>query len=386
MNATITKIVGLLFEDLAQTDEVLAIREEVEQNCQERYRDLRQAGMEEDAAIHAVIESLNGMEEMLAGYPRKEETPVQRPETSGAEEARSWSSADERICEIRMEHMASADVSVVASEDEQVHVECSNPELALMTGVENGVLTIALSEEQPGHIPFSLENSFDLASIGRLFEKIAQRFSNSFQHAEITLAIPAALRPSLNVHTASGNISIACLAFHQLQVGTASGDVELDDVSQHELRISSASGDLTLTNVSAQQMQLSSVSGDVEFTNGSADVIKASSTSGDVTLGQIIVQHLQLSSISGDLEVDGTAPELTFKTVSGDVDVSLSGEVYSISGKATNGDVDIHLPEGTRADVHCSTVSGDIHNRIGSLPGAPVSISLSTVNGDIHID
>ena len=44
MNATIEKIVNLLFEDLAETEETTAIREEVLQNCQERYQDLREAG------------------------------------------------------------------------------------------------------------------------------------------------------------------------------------------------------------------------------------------------------------------------------------------------------------------------------------------------------
>ena len=76
MNATIAKIVNLLFEDLAESEEVLAIRDEIQQNCQERYQDLREAGISEDDAIHAVIESLNGMEAII---PAKATKPQQSP-------------------------------------------------------------------------------------------------------------------------------------------------------------------------------------------------------------------------------------------------------------------------------------------------------------------
>ena len=87
MNTTIEKIVNLLFEDLAETEETIAIREEILQNCQERYQDLREAGISEDDAIHAVIESLSGMEEMLSEYPRKADEPVNVPEPPATEDA-----------------------------------------------------------------------------------------------------------------------------------------------------------------------------------------------------------------------------------------------------------------------------------------------------------
>ena len=147
MNATIEKIVSLLFEDLAESEEISQIREEILQNCQERYHDLHEAGISEDDAIHAVIESLSGMEEMLSEYPRKSnvaDPAVQPPEpheTCEEDGLCSWSCdpAVSPISEIHMEHMASADVFVCVSPDHLLHVECSNPELTLLTGIENGV-------------------------------------------------------------------------------------------------------------------------------------------------------------------------------------------------------------------------------------------------------
>ena len=48
MNDTITKIVALLFEDLEETDETVALHDEILQNCQERYADLTAGGMTAD--------------------------------------------------------------------------------------------------------------------------------------------------------------------------------------------------------------------------------------------------------------------------------------------------------------------------------------------------
>ncbi len=402
MNPTIDKIVSLLFEDLAETEEVLAIREEILQNCQERYQDLREAGISEDDAVHAVIESLNGMEEMLSEYPRKmvEATAlsklpeVKEEETSNDEaETRAWSCdpALSPIHEIRMEHMGSADVIVCASQDHLIHVECSKPELTLMTGIENGVLTIALSEQKQAEvkeeIKFSLQEGFDLSSLGKMFEKLAKRFVSATcaSGAEITLCIPRTSCSMLNVHTTSGNIHVESKAFDQLRIGTASGDIELNDVCQKELHISSASGDMDLTDICSEMMHLSSVSGDITLTGGSSAAITVSSTSGDVTLNNLTSQQVQMNSISGDVELDGNTLNVSFKTVSGDVCISLAGELQNLSGKSTNGDVEVHLPTGIQAEVQCSSISGDICNHAVSIPGAPTSVKISTVSGDIEV-
>lgn len=61
-----------MFADIIETEETRALQQEINQNCQERYRDLVAGGLGEDDAIHAVVESLNGMEEALKDYPRRQ--------------------------------------------------------------------------------------------------------------------------------------------------------------------------------------------------------------------------------------------------------------------------------------------------------------------------
>ncbi len=406
MNATIAKIVELLFEDLVETEETIAIREEILQNCQERYQDLREAGIGEDDAIHAVIESLSGMEEMLSEYPRKAEEPITAPEppedetTEEDEEEndgpRSWSChpAQSPIREIRMEQMASADVTVCVSQDELVHVECSEPSLTLMTGLEDGVLTIALSEQKPDEvkeeIKFSLEEGFDLSSLGKMFEKLAKRFASSINAiaAEITLSIPTSLCPALKLGTSSGSVTVEPIQLERLIIGTASGDVEMDSANtQAELRVTSASGDITVTSAKAEQMQLSSTSGDIEASDCLIQKdVRLNTTSGDISWCKQC-GTLNATSISGDITLEGSAESISFRTVSGDVEITPSEcASLAISGNTTSGDVGIYLPKGTQPDANCNTVSGDIYNHAGSVPSSPVTVNVSTVSGDIEVN
>jgi len=393
MNPTIEKIVNLLFEDLVETDETFAIREEILHNCQDRYQDLRDAGISEDDAIHAVVDSLNGMEEMLSEYPRKESQPQPGPEADAQMENKepgewSYDPARSPIREIRLSHMGNVDVEVEASFDDLIHVECDNTKLGLMTAVSDGVLSIGLSESPEPHVQFSADLEFDLKSIGRLFEKICRKFTALTESGTLTLSIPDSLRPVLHIGTASGNVTIGSMHLERLIIGSASGDVELDSIAvQTELRVSSASGDITVSGSQAQQMQLSSTSGDIEASNCMVNEnVRLNTTSGDIGWCRQCTT-LNASSISGDITLEGSAESISFHTVSGDVEISpANGHPLAISGNTTSGDVSVYLPKGTHPDVSCNTVSGDIHNHAGSMPGAPVTVKISTVSGDIEVN
>lgn len=442
MNATIERIVNLLFEDLVENDETSAIREEILQNCQDRYQDLRDAGISEDDAIHAVIESLNGMEEMLNEYPRKADQPVNAPEPPEIEEAEEAEEAEESRCwrhdpaqspirEIRMENMASADVRVEVSHDQMVHVECSSDKVTLITCLDDGVLTIGLSEQKEAEIKeeikFSIEDGFDLSSLGRMFERLARRFTGGMGDVEVTLCIPVGLQPALDIHTASGCVEVDPLTLEQLHISTASGDITMEQATvenelhaatasgtielnqltvRSKLLATSASGDITLSHVRAAQVQATSASGDIALDRVEAEHLQAASSSGDLEAERCTVQgdarlssvsgdaswsgdcrSMEASTVSGDLELEGMIETLSFKTGSGDASVTLRGEsLLSVSGKTTSGDMEVYLPQGVQANVHCSTRTGDIYNHAGSVPGAPVTVTLSTTSGDIEVN
>ena len=114
MNPTIEKIISMLFEDIIETEETHALHDEILNNCQERYQDMIARGVSEDEAIHAVMESLTGMDEVLAQYPRK---------THEDEEGSSFcfdpARSPVRLVDI---HLVSEDVSLSPSADGLVHI------------------------------------------------------------------------------------------------------------------------------------------------------------------------------------------------------------------------------------------------------------------------
>ena len=123
MNASVKRIVELVFQDVELTDEVRALREEVMNNCQERYEDQRAQGRDEDEAIDAVVESLRGMEEVLAAYPRAQagaEKPEEPEEPEEAEEAEEETQAELRFDLEGVSHLRVSlrheDVQLVAGE------------------------------------------------------------------------------------------------------------------------------------------------------------------------------------------------------------------------------------------------------------------------------
>ena len=83
MNATVKRIVELLFQDVEMTEEVKALEEEILNNCQDRYEDQIAQGRSEDDAIAAVVDSLKGMEDVLAEYRKRS------PEQETVQEAKS---------------------------------------------------------------------------------------------------------------------------------------------------------------------------------------------------------------------------------------------------------------------------------------------------------
>ena len=447
MNDTITKIVALLFEDLEETDETVALHDEILQNCQERYADLTAGGMTADEATKAVIDSLNGMQEMLADYPRKNARPAapqapvspmeaEETETAHGEEE---DDADERTelytdvhyTELRL---GSADLQVRRSPDKTVRLTFHDPNHVLKAHTEGDRLIV--ERQANGAKPASsrhikMDSGFKwngnlnqlMNSVSKMISGISKELgSMGFSlREEVTLEIPDGL--FLQAETSSGDALLEGLTLEELSLRTASGDLTLEDVavekslrlvtksgdarwsgSAVQAEISSASGNLTLENVRVRDhARLASTSGDVIW-NGECDQVELSTTSGDLTLdGLTVRQHAritstsgdvrwegqcpetEISSISGDLTVDGPFPALSLNTVSGDVQLRPDGAFQRIALKSTCGSVDVELPENVRPQIRCHTVSGNIDRIPESQPDSASLLDVNTVSGDITI-
>lgn len=113
MNEKVTQMVSLLFRDVADSEEVQALHDEVLNNCQDRYADLIASGLSEEESLAAVMESLKGMEEVLKEYPRREPEP-QQPEEQSGPSLFSFEPEDIRALDAQL---TSCDVEVLTSDE-----------------------------------------------------------------------------------------------------------------------------------------------------------------------------------------------------------------------------------------------------------------------------
>lgn len=387
MNKTVQRIVEILFQDAAESEEVQATRDEVMANCQEHFEDLMARGLTEDEAIAEVIESLRGMEDVVKQYPKQAEgytafSGADRPVTRIEAEVNCWD------VEIRPSAQNRIDVQVDGQHADLIGIDFDN----------DGTLRISCREQtdtqqQPTPDPDSMRwDSFSdfMRNIGTLASSVMKRSATMLGGGTIHIEAPQSL-VEVKHRASSGNLEVQGLSLERLVSTSTSGDLRAE-----------CAGDM-------KEIVLESTSGNVEVTGGgTAQYLKASSTSGDVDL-HLNVRRAEVTSMSGDLELTGSCGQLSLSTISGDADVfctnarfgvlnakTVSGDLTIDAGKAgidaidaktTSGDLEIVLPD-EESSVHAAvkTVSGDVSNRFADAgPGAVVNIHAQTVSGDVTI-
>ena len=370
MNQTVKRIVDILFQDTVENEETRALHEELMNNCQEHYQDLINRGLSEDEAVSEVVESLKGMKDVIAQYPRKAFSSSAASETE-EESGKSWqfTGVNTLIAET-----SDQDIYVSPSADGAVHVFCEDPEGVTVEESGNTVrIKGAQKTEKVGHafeIPEGEE--FTLSGILNMVGKAIRNVATTFQSgAPIQIEVPDGQMDKIELNSRSGDIQCSCAMARKMIARSTSGDVSL----QPE------------TEKTAEKMTVSTVSGDAEV-HGSALEGEASSMSGDVTVDGVF-ETLEMKSTSGDVEFTGSVLELTAASISGEVNVTVENTtVKEITGKSTSGDVEINLPDGLRS-VHavCSSVSGDCLSRVSDAgPDATVQIRAKSISGDVTVE
>lgn len=428
MNATVARIVELLFEDYEMSQEVATIKDEVMTNCQERFNDCVERGLSEDDAIGAVAESLKGMEEVLKEYPRKQSAQASGGFAGGEdgrdEEEKNYTFSPSDIRQINV-NLLSEDISFEASPDSQVHVKLQDA-WNVETKLRDDCLEIM-------RLPNDGINVDQMRNMGRVFingtkysfsadpmksnqfsawfKNFGRNISNSIsfgfsESGDITVQLPSGLSPIVHVHTTSGDVNIDGVALSDLLCQTLSGDIYLNLSGQTPLqhvKLQSTSGDIDAV-LDTAKLEGNSVSGDMTVnakadkailrtTSGEMDVrlnapeAVISTVSGDITL-EGITPDLRINSTSGDIDIRSAVRMLNANTVSGDIEIENGGkqEKMIVGVKTVSGDLCIHAPEHVTASVAMHARSGDVHNHhrdLGEM--SDVRVTMDTVSGDVTI-
>lgn len=400
MNDTVARIVDLMFQELEMNDDVAAIHDEVMNNCQDRFNDLVAAGMSEDDAIAAVVESLKGMEDVLAPYKRKVQHTSEdiEDELEGEHDAVFEASKVQKVNVL----LVNEDVRIEASDDECFHVIWDENENPLVHAyLENNVLKV---ERQPGDAVkmkndgrMEYQHKDDMADFFRTEKGKIEINMNTIDQAMKSLGSSMKkmftgnnLRISIGFAGDSKvTIQIPENAIPHVKLLTTSGDIEVEDVVLADLNVTSTSGDITIDldeKEALKLVELRTTSGDIDAT-AHAQGMTVSSTSGDAEIeGQI--NHLAINTISGDIDVRADVKNVTFKAISGDVELEFtSEEIQDVRGSTISGDIDIDLPNGIGfMNIQTNTRSGDVTTRCHTNGYGPVvNGSVTSMSGDITI-
>ena len=368
MNQTVKRIVDILFQETVENEETKALHEELMNNCQEHYQDLIERGLSEDEAVGEVVESLKGMKDVIAQYPKKNAQPISE---EGNEEGKSW--AFTGVNALKAE-TTDQELYVSPSGDGAVHVRCEDPEG--LTVEKAGSRIIIKGAQKTGRASAAFEmpegEEISLSGILNMVGKAIRNVATSFQGGEpIYIEVPDGQMAEIELNSRSGDIECHCAMARKMTVRSTSGDVTLEPE----------------TEKTAEKLFVSTVSGQAEV-HGSALDAEAGSMSGDVTVDGVF-EKLVMKSTSGEVEFTGSVLELSASSISGDVSANVENTTLrSITAKSTSGDVEIFLPSGIRS-VHaeCATVSGDCLSRVSDAgANAEVQIRAKSVSGDVTVE
>ena len=378
MNQTVKRIVDLLFEDTVENEETTALHEELMNNCQEHYEDLIGRGLTEEEATAEVVDSLKGMKDVIAEYPRKnvraQDGTGGTDSGNGAENCQSAgiSRAFDRVGSLQAES-TDQDLYVSPSADGKVHIYCDDPEGAAFEQDGGRLVIKGAKKRDKFAAPFSMEDGEEvtlsglLNMVGKAIRNVAVSFASG---APIRIEVPDEEMETVELNSRSGDINCCCAFARNMTARSTSGDIELDPVTER----------------TAMNLLVSTVSGEARV-NGSAMSAEVSSMSGDVTVDGVF-ETLRIKSTSGDAAFTGSVDDLTASSVSGDAEITIENTtVKRIDARSTSGDVEITLPAGlTDAHAECSTVSGEVLSRVSDAgSGAAAQIRAKSVSGDVRV-
>ena len=417
MNATVARIVEIMFQDTEMSEEVQALKDEVMNNCQERYNDMIARGLSEDEAIAAVVDSLKGMEEVISQYPRKkaeeDDFDEDEPDDDDDEDEDEDTEVDqtfdpESIRMIRV-NLISDDVTVESSFDDRIHVCYDREDLPnLEVRREGNVLVVERSEGSGNrhiHMDFN-GKGMKWDSFSDMFKDIGRMIAGSgigFTSGRVTISLPKGHALAFEGHTTSGDMELIDVALTDATLESMSGDLMLDTRgadqvqrirvidanhgSRINIRMEDDEENQQVEGLSMNRVKLKSSSGDIEV-NARCNELSVETMSGDVVITSSS-DRARISTVSGDLNARGSWREVQVKTISGDAELTVwDDRLESVTSQTTSGDLSIRLPESLRgqARVDMHTVSGDCRNRFGTPEGpAKVVVQAKSVSGDVTV-
>ncbi len=357
----VRKLVDALFLNKKETEELIAMREEIMNNAIERYNDVIESGGTEEAALDAVRESLAGMESVISSM-----------------------------------RDASADIAVAAQREgvENVIVNLIAADLKVETG-DVEAPRVLQKLRKSGELPYP---HYTLEGGTLTVKSDAEEERPRPKLEYIRVVLPRGMCGNILLSAVSSDISVSAPA-RKLSVKTTSGDIALHAATE-EVTASAASGDIRMAG-SAKIASIATLSGDIRCT-AEGGIFKIETQSGDIDcdIKNPDVKHVSLRTGVGDISCTARGGELILHTRSGDISVaSAEGTLFSVDAQTQRGDIKLTggaekcLLSSGDGDIRCTlreagSVSVKAQHGDISLQASDKTISsalLESANGDIRI-
>ena len=389
MNGNVTRVVDLLFRDIEESEEVLSIRDEIMNNCQERYDNMIASGYSEEEALGAVADSLKGMDEVLKDYPRKQlytEADFSKDKTSEEKHEDNVRIEWDILRALRI-NVRSANVEVRGTEGRQT-LELSQGSATRLDARMEGdtlVITQELALEQP-----KADTPRDNGIFGMLARVLgtAIRSFPDGDESSVRILLPMDQLRSAQIHTLSGDINFEVSA-ESIDLQTTSGECSVSVPVKNDVMGGKQFGEgpdmANKARGDAPRLKAASISGSVDV-RGEFSTAAISTTSGDIEFVGTS-DELTMKSVSGDIDADTVSASVSGTTVSGDIELADKICAGEIKLESISGDIEAELPNaGSGIRAEAGTRSGDVnYYNIALRDDAPLRVRLKTVSGDVTV-
>ena len=265
------------------------------------------------------------------------------------------------------------EVEILPWDQSAITVSGTLDELSEGLTVEQNAGTISIEDKLPRHYSGSNKEGSRLTiKVPKQLKLYSEGVSANYKVSELS--------GDINVQTVSGNIKADGLG-EQVSINSVSGDIVSQSL-QGKLKLETVSGNIE-DKQSLGKVSYTLVSGKLNADSG-AEQVSIELVSGDAKVSLDKVERLKAQSVSGDLNlsVSGLTTKASLESVSGDISFSLPANLdatFNIDG-GPSGDIDNRLTQDKpkrpkygpgsslqfqmgngSADIQINTISGDIN-------------------------
>lgn len=293
-----------------------------------------------------------------------------------------------------------ADIALVQSEDDTVHVDYRNDGSAedkmkyeFYQYEKDGVFYAGVRRNK--NYNDGTQRSF---SIGPTTITFHNNFNIGSRNENIALIarVPGNI-PEIKMETSSGDIEVSKLTAVKVKGVTASGDVSVSETVLEKLEVTTASGDITANALTVEKLDFTTASGDANMKGVKSSKTNIVTASGDVSCMEMTSEKIDVKTASGDVNLKADAGQYHLVTASGDINLDTAAAPEKVEANTVSGDINLRMKAVEGAEVKTNSRSGDItinqdgnkidarHGSVYTFGDGACKVSAGTVSGDVAI-